>query len=141
MPGADFGTVLTILRIIRGWSQEDLASASGLRRGTISDYERGKMVPGHNTLKRLLDAMGYPLSALDQAGAFIDSMRAESPPMEPSADLWFTSGPAALRREVDQISAEAGRVMSRLTRLLFVVMSSPAANQDESGVAQETRST
>jgi len=129
MPAADFGTVLTILRLIRGWSQEDLASASGLRRGTISDYERGKMVPGHNTLNRLLDAMGYPLSALDQTGAFIDSMRAESPTTEPVDDLWFTGGPAALRREVDQVSAEAGRVVSRLTRLMFVVMRYQASQE------------
>jgi helix-turn-helix protein len=39
----DWPICLTILRIIRRWSEEDLAEACGLRRGTVSDYERGKM--------------------------------------------------------------------------------------------------
>jgi transcriptional regulator with XRE-family HTH domain len=131
MPGADFGIVLTVLRIIRGWTQEELARASGLRGGTISDYERGKMAPSHRTLNRLLEAMGYTLSALDQVGALIDSLRAENPVAEPLNESLFSGGPAALRREVDQVSAEAGRVMSRFTRLLFVVMSSPAPKGGE----------
>src|SRR4029453_15270032 len=114
MPGADFGIVLTVLRIIRGWTQEELARASGLRGGTISDFERGKRAASHQMLHRLLGAMGYPLSALDQVGALIDSLRAENPVTEPLNESLLAGGPAALRREVDQVSPEAGRVVSRL---------------------------
>ena len=37
MAESELGTVLTVLRIIRGMNQEELAQASGLRSGTISD--------------------------------------------------------------------------------------------------------
>ena len=122
MPDAELGTLLAVLRIVRGWNQEELARASGLRSGTISDYERGKMVPGLNTLQRLLGAMGYPLSALDQSRVFVDALRSGCPVEELGE---HPQGPAALRREVEQVSAEAGRVVSRLTRLMFVLISSP----------------
>ncbi|MBW8875687.1 MAG: helix-turn-helix transcriptional regulator [Acidobacteria bacterium] len=132
MVGAELGTVLAVLRIVRGWNQEELAQASGLRSGTISDYERGKMVPGLNTLQRLLGAMGYPLAALDQARAFVDCLRTERLPAAEAPGV--TGGPAALRREVEQVSAEAGRVVSRLTRLMFAVMSSPASGEGGEGL-------
>jgi len=127
MPDTELGTVLAVLRIIRGMNQEELARASGLRSGTISDYERGKMVPGLNTVQRLLGAMGYPFAALDHARALINSLRSESLLADPAQASEFPDGPAALRREVEQVSAEAGRVVSRLTRLMFVVMSSPTS--------------
>lgn len=129
MADSELGTVLTVLRIIRGMNQEELAQASGLRSGTISDYERGKMVPGLNTVQRLLGAMGYSFGALDQARALISSLRPDSPTLGELQAWGLPEGPAALRREVQQVSAEAGRVVSRLTRLLFVVMSSPPAGE------------
>ena len=81
------------------------------------------MVPGLNALQRLLSAMGYPLGALDQTRAFVDLLRAGG---LPAASPEGADTPAALRREVEQASAEAGRVVSRLTRLMFAVMSSSA---------------
>jgi transcriptional regulator with XRE-family HTH domain len=125
MPDSDLGTVLTVLRIIRGLTQDQLAQVSGLRSGTISDYERGKMVPGLITAQRLLEAMGYSFSALDQARALISSLRPHA--SEDELRAWgLPEGPAALRREIQQVSAEAGRIVSRLTRLLFVLLSAPA---------------
>ena len=131
MSDAELGTFLAILRIVRGWNQEELAQASGLRSGTISDYERGKMVPGLNALQRLLGAMGYPLAALDQTRAFVNLVQAGD---LPAASLEGAGRPADLRREVEQASAEAGRVVSRLTRLMFVVMSSSAAVEAGEGL-------
>jgi transcriptional regulator with XRE-family HTH domain len=122
---------LAVLRIVRGWNQEELAQASGLRSGTISDYERGKMVPGLNALQRLLGAMGYPLAALDQTRAFVDLLQAGGLPAPAHGEA---DGPAALRREVDQASAEAGRVVSRLTRLMFEVMISSSAGESGGGL-------
>jgi transcriptional regulator with XRE-family HTH domain len=131
MSGAELGTLLAVLRIVRGWNQEELAQASGLRSGTISDYERGKMVPGLNALQRLLSAMGYPLGALDQTRAFVDLLRTGG---LPAASPEGADTPGALRREVEQASAEAGRVVSRLTRLMFAVMSSSANGQGGDGL-------
>jgi len=136
MAETELGLALTVLRIVRGWSQDELANASGVRSSSISDYERSKMIPGLKVLQRLLGAMGYPLWAIEHTQHFVDAVRAESSNAQPSnawraeamgeEDLQPRSS-VALRHEVEQVSADAGRVVSRLTRLLFVVMSSPPA--------------
>lgn len=138
----ELGVALMVLRIIRGWTQEELAKASGIRGSSISDYERGKMVPGLKTLQRLTAAMGYSVAALERVQSFIYSLRTESwlteatesawasgSPQEPTTDHASVASPVhseALRREVDRVAAEAGKVVSQLTRLFFVIMSSPA---------------
>src|SRR5258708_7471812 len=127
MSAANLGTALAVLRIVRGLNQEELSRISGIRSGTISDYERGKMVPGFKTLQRLLTALDFPLSALGQTQALIESLRGTGP-MEP---LEGPPGiPIDLRREVEQVSVEAGRVVSRITRLMFMLMSSPSSGEE-----------
>jgi transcriptional regulator with XRE-family HTH domain len=124
----DLGTALVLLRTIAGWTQEDLAHASGVRGSSISDYERGKMVPGLNTLRKLLNAEGYPLAALEQALTFIEILLTERsfPPgaekasfaaSPPAARLFVDS--AAYRQEVEQVAAEAATVVGRMVRLMF----------------------
>src|SRR5262245_56482319 len=135
MADTELGTVLAVLRVIRGLNQEELARASGLRAGTISDYERGKLVPGLNTVHRILGAMGYPFAALDQARSLIRSMRPESLTESSAPTSALLEGTEALRWEVEQVSAEAGRVMSRLTRLMFAVVSSPTS--EDAGSAEK----
>ena len=129
MPDNDLATVLTLLRIIRGFNQEELGKASTLRSSTISEYERGRMVPGLNTAQRLLEAMGFSFGALDQARGLISSLRPNSSSEDQLRAWGFPEGPAALMREIQQVSAEAGRVVSRFTRLLFVLLSSPALGE------------
>ena len=128
MSAANLGTALAVLRIVRGLNQEELSRLSGIRSGTISDYERGKMVPGFKTLQRLLAALDFPLSAAGQTQAFIESLRGTGAPMEP---LEGPPGiPVDLRREVEQVSVEAGRVVSRITRLVFMFISSPTSREE-----------
>jgi transcriptional regulator with XRE-family HTH domain len=128
---AELGVALTVLRIVRGWSQEELAKASGVRSGSISDYERGRMVPGLKTLQRLVGAMGYPLAALDRTQSFVDAIRAESQLSVATGEIGgggnaLENPPSrALRREVEQVSTEAGRIVTRMTRLLFDLMTEP----------------
>ncbi|MFL6196992.1 MAG: helix-turn-helix domain-containing protein [Thermoanaerobaculia bacterium] len=139
---------LTVLRVIRGWTQEDLAQASGVRASSVSDYERGKKVPELKTLQRLVSAMGYPLAALDHTQTFIYGLRSESvllgrPAHHPSLSHFteqdskrLSTGAvagegnsAALEWELEQVSVEAGRVVSRMTRLLFTLVSrTPSAD-------------
>ncbi|MFL6264203.1 MAG: helix-turn-helix domain-containing protein [Thermoanaerobaculia bacterium] len=142
MADAELGVALTVLRIVRGWSQEELAKASGIRSGSISDYERARMIPGLKTLRRLMGAMGYPLAVLDQTQSFIDALKADSllsmdtAWAEMGADEGVPSAAqealpsAVLRREIEQVSIETGRTVTRLTRLLLVVMSRPSRAQD-----------
>jgi transcriptional regulator with XRE-family HTH domain len=57
---ADFRLMVTFLRSLRKWTQEELSKASGVDRGLISDYELGDRSPTRKTLQRLTDAVGLP---------------------------------------------------------------------------------
>src|SRR6476646_6595289 len=117
--GTDLGTALAILRTIRGLNQEELSKMAGTRSGTISDYERGKMVPGLIAIKRLLGALGYELAHLDQTQTFLDHMHSQE--LESSPDSQLPGGPTGLGREIDDASRSAGLLAARMIRLMFRV--------------------
>jgi transcriptional regulator with XRE-family HTH domain len=133
MSNDDLAVTLSILRIIRRWSQSELAEAAGVTNSAISDYERGKVDPQTQTLQKLVRALGLPLSALDQAQSFIQIIRAQMDmgdtrvPQGEGAQPF--SNAAALsprerevRAEIAQIASEGGRFASRLTRMLLELM-------------------
>src|ERR1700730_498042 len=78
MPEDELSTALTVLRVIRGWNQTELAKAARMHSSAVSTYERGKIVPELRTIERLVSAMGFPLSALDQTRGFIEAVRIHS---------------------------------------------------------------
>jgi len=55
---------LRMLRLIKDWSQEDLAGASGLHRTYISSIERGERNVGLDNLEKLADAFGLTVDEL-----------------------------------------------------------------------------
>jgi transcriptional regulator with XRE-family HTH domain len=125
----DLAVTLSILRIIRRWSQSELAEAAGVTNSAISDYERGKVDPQTQTLQKLLRALGLPLSALDQTQAFIQMIRAQmSAPGEAEDSTRFSGaseispGERELRAEIAQIASEGGRFASRLTRTVLELL-------------------
>ena len=95
MTNDDLAVTLSILRIIRRWSQSELAEAAGVTNSAISDYERGKVDPQTQTLQKLIRALGLPLSALDQTQAFIQMIRAQ---MSAPARRWIPRTSPARRR-------------------------------------------
>jgi len=58
------GLAIFLARTLRGWSQTDLADASGLTNSMISEFERGRRNPSTKSLERLAEAMRIPLPAL-----------------------------------------------------------------------------
>lgn len=52
------------LRIIKGWSQQQLAEHSGLHRSYVGAVERGERNIGLDNLERLALALQTPLDAL-----------------------------------------------------------------------------
>jgi transcriptional regulator with XRE-family HTH domain len=58
---AAVGLLIVLLRSVRHWIQEKLASASGIRRSRISAYELAKRLPRRRTQERLISAAGLPL--------------------------------------------------------------------------------
>jgi len=120
----DFPTALQILRITRGWTQEDLAKAAELRAGTISDYERGKMAPGQKSLLKLLTALGYSLASLEDALSFVRRGRGESLGRleQLGAEVWQAVADPDLAREIEEVAFETGRSVFRVVRLLAILL-------------------
>ncbi|HEX4963083.1 MAG TPA: helix-turn-helix transcriptional regulator [Thermoanaerobaculia bacterium] len=121
----ELGPVLSILRVIRGFSQLELSQASGLRPQTISTYERGKMVPGLSSMKKLLAAMGYSLADVEKTKRFIEALLmgegmrfATSTSQAPR----LLEGEAALRQEMEETATAAGNVAARMAQLAFVML-------------------
>jgi len=147
MTDGDVSVALTVLRVVRGWNQDDLAKASGVRNSAVSDYERGRKVPGLKTLIRLVSSMGYPLSAIDHVMSFIDALRSGTVLSDPVVQLpaagvhGDSQAPvagesAALQWEVEQVSAEVGRAASRVTRLMFISLGRYRLRQQAADPAQ-----
>ncbi|MBP5173722.1 MAG: helix-turn-helix domain-containing protein [Clostridia bacterium] len=60
-----FGKMIRLLRIRNSLSQEELASAAGLSRRTVTAYETGRSRPGSMAkYKRLADALGVDIGLL-----------------------------------------------------------------------------
>lgn len=55
---------LRVLRLVRGWTQEDLAEASGLHRTYVSLIERGRCNISLDNLERLAEALELSLPEL-----------------------------------------------------------------------------
>ena len=49
---------IKVERVKRGWSQEDLAKASGVGLNSIARYETGNVVPGLDNALKLAKALG-----------------------------------------------------------------------------------
>jgi tetratricopeptide (TPR) repeat protein len=62
----DFGLVIGLLCLLKGWSQADLSKESGVDKDLISDYVRGLTSPLRKSRERLAKAFGVPVSFLHQ---------------------------------------------------------------------------
>jgi transcriptional regulator with XRE-family HTH domain len=71
---APLGRVLAVLRAALDLTQSDLARLSGVKRSSISEYERGRSTPDAVTLERLLAAMRFRWTALDLGGWLVDRL-------------------------------------------------------------------
>jgi transcriptional regulator with XRE-family HTH domain len=60
----NLGLLVGMLRLLRGWSQQDLAQAAAMHQTTVSKYEMGSPPPGWTELVRLAAAVGMPMWAV-----------------------------------------------------------------------------
>lgn len=70
------GAALAVLRSILGWDQAKVARAGGVPPSSVSDYERGKVIPSPRTLAKVLAGMSLPPSALETALDCVRTVRA-----------------------------------------------------------------
>ena len=78
----DFPNKLRSMRIIRGWSQEELARRLGISRSAVGNYEQGTREPGFEELEAIADVFNCTIAFLienDRVGPddllVIDCMR------------------------------------------------------------------
>ncbi|HZF12842.1 MAG TPA: helix-turn-helix transcriptional regulator [Thermoanaerobaculia bacterium] len=147
-PG-DFSLALAILRISRGWSQDQLARAAGITNSALSEYERGKKVPELKSVRKLVTALGYELSAIERTEDFLRELRAEGllearPEADGSYSLVPLAAPAGaaagrpalpvegvegaeptagpLRARARRVAAQVGQAATGFSLLLFEIL-------------------
>src|SRR5690349_13219918 len=74
---ADYGVALTMIRLLRGWGQVEIARASGLSVGSVSRYETGARRPGRPTVDRIARAAGISGPLVDSLLDWIREARSE----------------------------------------------------------------
>jgi transcriptional regulator with XRE-family HTH domain len=85
-----------------------VARAGGIPPSSVSDYERGKVIPSPRTLAKILSGMSLPPGALDTALGCVRAVRALGRGEPPPA-----AGPAA---SVGSAPAGFGRALTTLVR-------------------------
>ena len=84
------------MRVIRGWSRQQLAEAIRTPEGTLANWERGSARPRLATLDRIVDALSFPPAMLGRTLAFVAvrvragapvHARPSKPPREPAQQL------------------------------------------------------
>lgn len=96
----DWGAVVALFRMLRGWSQTQLAKAAGMDKSRISRYESGDEVPRRATVERLATAAGVPIPLIEHIRWFLRSLR-EAMENGGMAGLSSSLPPGDLQRRVE----------------------------------------
>jgi len=135
----ELGRALTVLRVAGGLTQHELAKLTGIPSSSISDYERGTMVPGLRILQRLLGGLGLPLVAIQEAQGLVEFVKrarlGASPHTSQGAGEKEATVPSslaldrlALRREIERVAGNVGKSLAQMVRLtLLALCDQPAA--------------
>lgn len=65
-------SLLRKVRLNRGWTQKELGARARVNKATISLIETGRFVPAEHHLKRLADALRFPLERRRELTSFVD---------------------------------------------------------------------
>ena len=85
---SSIGENIRVLRLARGWTQEQLAQQLHLTRQAVSHYESGRTTPDIDTCRRLAELFGVELEVL---------LEGEGEPVKlPRWLFWLTLGTAGL---------------------------------------------
>lgn len=105
-PYAEIGTLLRNLRLRRGLSQFDLASASGINNSYLSRIENGERRPSPKILKRFSEILQYPYDELVVKSGILseDFVRSTTPAVRMGGD----STTAALQQLIQNLQQTPG---------------------------------
>jgi transcriptional regulator with XRE-family HTH domain len=71
----DVRLALGVLRLLRGWTQAEMAAAAGVHKSLLSLYEQGKTVPTAKTLGRLIAAVELPPASFEGVVSLVRLIR------------------------------------------------------------------
>ncbi len=75
---SELARTLALLRVARGWSQQEVASAAGLSAALVSNAENSQALPPSvHSLEVMVESMGFPLAILSRARDFLRELDAE----------------------------------------------------------------
>jgi transcriptional regulator with XRE-family HTH domain len=121
---APLGRVLAVLRYALDLTQSELARLSGVKRSSISEYERGRSTPDAETLERLLGAMDLRWTALDFGEWFVDRLLAhcrifDGDGGDDAASLLVTA--SSLAEQLSADAAATSQTAAQLSKLVLVL--------------------
>lgn len=119
---------LTLLRTVQGWSQKELAAASGVPGSLLSDYERGRKTLSRERLELLISTMGLSRDAIDQTLAFMQLIRTSSPAAGIPGD--------DQRRRIEIVASELGARSADFVRWALTRLTTAARAEEERQDAQ-----
>jgi len=102
---SELARTLALLRVARGWSQQEVAGAAGLSAALVSNAENSNALPPSvHSLEVMVEAMGFPLSVLSRARDFLRELDLEVRRQDARRESpeWT--------RELPTLSVEPGRV-------------------------------
>ena len=79
-PAPPLNAALTVLRVLRGWPQNELAAVLGCAPTLLSDYEAGRKPLSRERLDEIAAVLGLPAGAVDQTLSYIKSMYSQFAP-------------------------------------------------------------
>ena len=83
--GDSIGGELRALRLLRGFSQKELAAAVDISAPQVSQIETGAYTPSLDTLTRFLEVLdAHLVIELDEGGLFDPSSGSQEPPAQPT---------------------------------------------------------
>ncbi len=107
-PYAEIGTLLRNLRLRRGLSQFDLASASGINNSYLSRIENGERRPSPKILKKFSEILNYPYDDLVVTSGILseDFVRSTAPSAPAESKSEHTT--AALQKLITAVQHSGG---------------------------------
>ncbi|HEY4595897.1 MAG TPA: hypothetical protein VIJ02_05805, partial [Thermoanaerobaculia bacterium] len=79
-PPSSSDVILSVLRAVQGWPQNELAAVLGFGAPLLSGYESGDKTLSRERLEETVAEMGLPAEAVDRTQAYLLSIRSLSPP-------------------------------------------------------------
>ena len=102
---SELARTLALLRVARGWSQQEVAGAAGLSAALVSTAENPQALPpSTHSLEVMVEAMGFPLAVLSRARDFLRELDAEVRRQDARRE------DPAWTREMPTLSVEPGRM-------------------------------